>query len=455
MLKLTEREPRRVYLERTVMMVLLLVPSVFLQGTRSLLVAAVSALSCMIADALCCFLRKIKYDAKDSVVPFWGLAAAMMMPATIPVGLIIVSSVLCVVVGKHLFGDSDNIIFCPPAISAAFLIICYPAQMLYFPRYGDKAAAFAEYTGTLSRSVEYSLNLRSVPSQNMGDIVMGLVSGPIGAVFVGIILICGLCMAFRRSNSALVTLPCLITAGLLAFFFPRASVSGLESVVYELSSEYFVFTTVFLAAEPYRIPQKKAGKIIYGVVLGYTTMMFRFFGQTEGGSIFALLITCALTDSFDRVVENMIYWKKTYLNSFEKSKKQVQVGAPKLTDTQEIMLPEKYRFNTPPIDSKVTRHKRPNKTEEIVSGAAAPTGNPADTDACSAVSTDKTADAPINGGAEKTPPTEPVNEPNSLIGNIIEKLKNSRTKNNTAASSESTDEAAPEVTEEEKGNEQK
>lgn len=438
MLKLTEREPRRIYLERFVIMALLLVPSVFLQGTRSVFVAVISVLSCMIADALCCFLRKIKYDAKDSSVPFWGLAAAMMMPATIPVRLILVSSVLCVAVGKHLFGGSDNIIFCPPAISTAFLIICYPAQMLYFPRYGDKAAAFAEYTGALSRSVEYSLNLHSVPSQSMGDIVMGLVSGPIAAVYVGIIMICGLCMAFRRSSSALVTFPCLLTAGLLAFFFPRASVSGLDSVIYELSSEYLVFITVFLAAEPYRIPQRKAGKIIYGVVLGYTTMMFRVFGQTEGGSVFALLITCALTDSFDRVVDNVVYWKKTYLNSFEKSKKQIQGGTPKLTDTQEIVLPEKYRFNTPPIDSKVTKLRRPRKTEK--STVKDPATLP-----------DKTADM-INDIDTENAPT---NEQNALIGNMTAELKSTRMKNDTAESPANTDGTAKVTDKEDKNHEQK
>lgn len=454
MLKLTEKEPRRVYLERTVMMVLLLVPSVFLQGTRSLLVAAVSVLSCMISDALCCLMRKMKYDSKDSSVPFWGLAAAMMMPATIPVGLIILSSVLCVVVGKHLFGGSDNIIFCPPAISTAFLIICYPAQMLYYPRFGEKAAAFSEYAGTLSRSTEYSLNLRSVPTQSIGDIVMGLVPGAIGAVFVGIILICGLCMAFRRSNSALVAIPCLLTAGLLAFFFPRANVSGFQSVVYELSSEYFVFITVFVAAEPHRIPQKKAGKIIYGIVFGYTTMMFRVFGQTEGGSVFALLITCALTDSFDRVVENMIYWKKTYLNSFEKSKKQVEVGGPKLTDTQEIVIPEKYRFNTPPIDGKVTRHKRKKKPEKAV-GETAPPETPVYT--ANDLSVKETPAETATDTAEQAPQSKHSSEPNALFGNIVEKLRKTRMKNKNAASSESPESpessentAAQEVTEEEK-----
>ncbi len=359
MLKLSPREPDKVYLERLLIMSLLLVPAAFLQGTRSLYVAVLSVLTCMITDALCCLMRKIKYDARDFAVPFWGMAAALMMPVTIPTGLIILSSLICVAVGKHLFGSSDNIIFCPPAISATFLLICYPADMLYFPRYGEKAAIFTQYAGTLSRSVEYSLNLHSVPAQSIIDTLIGLVSGPIGAVYAGIILVCGICMALHRSSSALVILPCTLTAGLLAFLFPRAEVSGLESAAYELSSGYFMFGLVFLAAEPYRIPRTNAGKIIYGMLLGYTTMMFRVFGQTEGGFLFALLITCALCDSFDRVVDNMIYWKKTYLNSFERSKTQIQGGGTvKLTDTQEITLPDKYRYNMPPIDSKITVRKR-------------------------------------------------------------------------------------------------
>lgn len=364
MLKLTEREPRKVYLERFIIMALLLVPSAFLQGTRAVLVAAVSVLACMITDAICCFIRRRRYDIKDYAVPFWGMAAALMMPVSIPVSLVVLSAVMSVAIGKHLFGDSDNIIFCPPAISIAFLVICYSADMLYFPRYGEKVAAFGQYTGTLSRSIEYSLNIHSVPSQSIGDILMGLVPGPIASVYVAVILVGGFCMALHRSSSGTVTLSCLITAGLLAFFFPRGNYSGVESVIYELSSGYLAFGTVFLAAEPFRTPKKTAGKLLYGIMLGYITMMFRSFGQTECGFVFALLVTCALCGSFDRVVENVIYWKKTYLNTFEKSKTQVQVGTLKLTDTQEIVLPEKYRYNTPPIDNKVTKKKSTRKKEQ-------------------------------------------------------------------------------------------
>ncbi len=364
MIKLAEREPRRVYLERTMIMALLLIPAVFLQGARAAFVAVMSVLIYMITDALCCLFRKIKYDVKDSAVPFWGLASALMMPVTVPVWLIVMSALLSVVIGKHLFGGSDNIIFSPTAISTAFLIVCYPADMLYFPKFGDKISVFEQYSGTVSRSIDYSLYIHSVPSQSVGDTLMGLVSGPIGAVFTGLILVCGLCMAFRRSSSFFVTFPCLLTAGLLAFFFPRAGINGLQSVAYEFSSGYLVFGTVFLAAEPYRIPKRTAGKILYGVMLGCTAMIFRAFGKTEGSFVFALLITCALCSSFDRIVENVVYLKRTYLNMFEKSKTQIQGGSMKLTDTQEIELPEKYRYNMPPIDGKVTKMRRSRRRKD-------------------------------------------------------------------------------------------
>ena len=386
MLKLTEREPRKVYLERLIFMVLLLVPSAVLQGMRAIFVAVISVLTCMITDAVWCLIRRIRYDIKDFAVPFWGLASAMMMPVNIPVGLILLACVLCISVGKHLFGSSDNIVFCPPAISTAFLIICYPADMLYFPRYGDKVAMFEHYSGTLSRSVEYALNLHTVPTQSIGDVLMGFAPGSIASVFTSIILVCGICMAFRRSSSALVTLPCILTAAALAALFPRAGFSSGESVIYELSSGYIVFGTVFLAAEPFRTPKTAPGKIMYGFTLGYVTMMFRFFGKTEGCFVFALLLTCALSASFDLAVENFLYWKKTYLTTFEKSKTQVQVGAPKLTDTQEIVIPEKYRYNTPPIDSKITKIRRHRK----------PAAEPVDPDGDMKIAPDYTASAPIS-----------------------------------------------------------
>lgn len=352
------KSPNRAYAERFVFLITLVVLSSFLQGIRAALICAISVTVAMAADALCCFLRKMRYDPKDVAVPFWGLAAGMMMPVSAPFWAAMLSAAVCIVVGKHVFGSSDNILFCPPAISTAFMIICYPAQMLFFPKFGENYPVFGGYDGILTRSADYSLQLGYIPSANISDTILGFTSGPIGTIYGIVILVCGICLAVRRNNSPAAMISCLVTVGALAFFFPRAKYGGWNSVFYELTSGYLLFGTVFLCAEPYCIPKKTSARIIYGAALGYISMMFRFYGRAEGGFIFALLIVSALSGCFDRFVENLAYWKKAYISSFEKNKYHIQSGNVKLTDTQEIIIPKKYRYNTPPIDSEIKKHNR-------------------------------------------------------------------------------------------------
>ena len=359
------RNPRKVYLERLVFMAALLIPAAFLMGFRVLPVSALSVLCCMAADKICCAVRSIRYDIKDFAVPFWGLAAAMLMPASIPLPLVVLSSAIAIVLGKHIFGSSDNIIFSPPAIAAAFLIICYPSDMLYYPKSGEMYPLFSEFGGTLTRSLDYSMKIGIAPTETPLNILLGAVPGAIGAVSILVILVCGICLMARRSTSISAVLSCLATTALLSFLYPRVDASGAMSIFYELSSGCLLFGVVFMAAEPYNLPKHLSARIIYGVTLGYTVIMFRNFGKTEGSFVFALLLVNVLSCCFDTLVENLSYWKKTYINSYEQNKTQVQHGKVKLTDTQEIILPEKYRYNTPPINGEVKKHRRkPRKEDE-------------------------------------------------------------------------------------------
>ena len=81
----------------------------------------------------------------------------------------------------------------------------------------------------------------------------------------------------------------------------------------------------------------------------------------DGGIADSIPVRKALTMGFDTIVDNLLYWKKSYISSYEKSKNAAQRGNIKLTDTQEIQLPEKYRYNTPPIDGRVKKHRKPKK----------------------------------------------------------------------------------------------
>ena len=361
MTSVVARDPCKVYFERFVFMAALLIPAFFLGGARPVAVSVFCLFICVVTDFICCKIRRIDHDIKDYSVRFWGLSLSLLMPAGIPYIHVALGAVACIVVGKHIFGGKENVVFSPTAIAAAFLIICYPAEMLYFPKVGEKVPVFAEYGGIMVRDLDNTMKLGNVPSQSILDILLGNVPGAIGSVSILVIAVCGICMMIRRNTSICAFLSCFVTVCVLAFFFPRIEVSPVHSVFYELSSGYMLFGMVFMAAEPYIIPQRRAARVIYGVVLGYTAMMFRFFGQTEGCFIFALLITNALSCGFDTIIDNLSYWKKTYISSYEDSKNAAQRGDIKLTDTQEIQLPAKYRYNTPPIDSRVKKHRKARK----------------------------------------------------------------------------------------------
>lgn len=353
------RDPCKVYFERFVFMAALLIPAVFLMGWRALAVSAVCLMVSMATDMVCCRLRRIPYDIKDTSVLFWGLALAMMMPASIPYVYAGLGSVICIMLGKHIFGGKENVIFSPPAIAAAFLIICYPSEMLYYPKTGQMMPMLMDdFTGSLSRSLDNTMKLGNIPSSSIQDILMGNVPGAIGAVSILVIFVCGVCMLLFRTTSFCTVISCLGIVSLLAFIFPRADVSGVESIFYELCSGYMMFGTVFLLSEPYITPKRRAARVLYGLAIGYTVMMFRYFGQTEGCFVFALLICNALSCGLDTLIDNLMYWKKTYISSYEHSKNDAIRGNLKLTDTQEIQLPEKYRYQTPPIDGKVKKHRR-------------------------------------------------------------------------------------------------
>ena len=95
------RSPERVYAERFVFLIAIVVLASFMQGARAALVCAISVAAAMLSDALCCTLRKQRYDPKDSSVLFWGLCTGAMMPISAPVWAAAMSAVICITVGKH------------------------------------------------------------------------------------------------------------------------------------------------------------------------------------------------------------------------------------------------------------------------------------------------------------------------------------------------------------------
>ena len=104
----------------------------------------------------------------------------------------------------------------------------------------------------------------------------------------------------------------------MAFFYPRVNTLGLElpwqyldirllSLKYEMLSGALVFAAVFLVNEPVTRPKNTRAHFVYGMILGFMTMMFRYFGSYDTGVCFAVLAVNALAGYLDRLFSQKIF----------------------------------------------------------------------------------------------------------------------------------------------------
>ena len=96
----------------------------------------------------------------------------------------------------------------------------------------------------------------------------------------------------------------LATCCAISLVFPRIyGVSSIYSLKYEILCSAIVFYAVFMLNEPATTPKNPTAKLVFGVLTGVLTMLFRYYGSYEIGGCFALLIVNATEGFWDRLFE--------------------------------------------------------------------------------------------------------------------------------------------------------
>ena len=364
----TAKKPRTqksIYGDQLLCLLTLLGLGVWQSGWRALVIALICVVTCMLSDALFCRMTKKTYNPKDLSTLAAGLCIALMMPASVHYGIVVGGGLLAMGL-KHIFGGKDNYIFNPTAAAIAFLIICFPQDMLLYPGRGIKPPVFGAIgSDQLVSGIEsYLLKLGTAPSVSLQDILIGNYVGPLGTTHFLVLAVCGICLLARRSSSLLVTISGLGSYCALTALFPVYNSIG-DTLALELIGGYLLFGFVFLAGDPQTAPKTTAGKIAYGLIIGIVGCLFRHFGKVEGSFLFVLLIANALSLHLDTVcaaagvqLKRMFSYLFRNMGRYERLRESAKDGGGKrLSDTMEIIVPP-TNYNMPPIDNKVTKIKR-------------------------------------------------------------------------------------------------
>ncbi len=268
-------------------------------GWRVPCLAIFSMLVCKLLDLLCLRLRGVEHEKGDVSSFTTGLALVLLFPVTVPFWVLLLGCFGAICLAKHPFGGAGCSPFVPAAVGFCLSAVCFPGQVLTYPAPFAQIPVFEPFAGKLSYSTVHMLAQGALPDQDLWDLLLGQAAGPLGQS--SMLVICG-CLLFLLLCGGVdwrVTLSTLVSSAAFAFVFPRSGLSAPMAVVYELAGGTLLFAACFLAAWPGSLPVGKTARIVYGVVLGISGMLFRYFGQLDLGFVFAMVCCNALTPSFD------------------------------------------------------------------------------------------------------------------------------------------------------------
>ena len=311
----------------TICMILpLLAMSCYFYGPRPAAVCLVAIITAIVCDRLVAILRHTKYDKTENSSVALSLVLVMMLPASVHYYVVGVSVCVAVLIGKAAFGGWGAYPFSPPALGYAVAAVSWPSQVFLFPEPFSMGWEHVLSTAGLPlvESSAHTLKTGGLPNISTFNLILGNYAGPMGATAVLVVLACAAYLWARRRITLTAPVSFLAVCMLIAFVFPRLGDIGLSMpwvhveartamLKYELLSGAMLFASVFLINDPVTLPKNELSRLVYGILLGVATMMFRYFGNYETGVCFALLAVNSLSGYIDRVVTRLTAHKKGVL----------------------------------------------------------------------------------------------------------------------------------------------
>lgn len=249
-------------------------------GINALFVIISSVLSCVISEAVFELIVKKPITVFDFSAVVTGLILALNMPPNIAWWVPAVGGVFAIVIVKMLFGGIGQNIMNPALAARCFLLISFASRMTDFSVDGVSSATPLAV-------------LKSGGSVDLLDAFLGFKTGCIGEVSVAAILIGAAYLLIRKVISIRIPAVYILSTALFIFIFTLAK-TGMPTwqfMLGELLTGGLMAGAFFMATDYTTSPITKWGQVIYAVLIGFLTAVFRILGSSAEGVSYAIIIS--------------------------------------------------------------------------------------------------------------------------------------------------------------------
>jgi len=294
--------------------------TIFIYGFYPLFLMILCVSSAVFAEWLYNLATKKKQSVHDLSAVVTGMILSLNLPAVVPFYVPIVGAFFAIIIVKMLFGGIGKN-FANPAITARiFLMLCWTGVMTSFVNpisLSDGANLFAYFENAVNINlpeaitsatplaiVKSSIETGTNPAAGLSalDMFLGKIGGSAGEVSALACLIGGIYLIVRRViDWKIPVIYITSTVIFTAIFFGSSEYVG-EYIWTYLLGGGLLFGAFFMATDYATSPKSLVAVIIYGVMLGFLTVIFRKFSSMNEGVSFAILLMNILTPLLEKIM---------------------------------------------------------------------------------------------------------------------------------------------------------
>ena len=214
-----------------------------------------------------------------------GMILGLNMPPEIPLWIPFLGSIFASIVVKQIYGGLGQNFMNPALAARCFLLISFANQMSAFKLDG--------VSGATPLSV-----LKNGGRVDVAAMFVGKIPGTIGEVSVVALLIGAAYLLYRKVISIRIPAAYIITLAVFVFIFGE---HNLGYVMAHVCGGGLIFGAFFMATDYVTSPITPNGRILFGILLGVLTGLFRLFGGSAEGVSYAIIIGNLMVPLIEKV----------------------------------------------------------------------------------------------------------------------------------------------------------
>lgn len=272
--------------------------SVVFYGLGEIVVLATSVISCVLIEYLITrFLLKKPSTICDYSAAVTGILLALNLPYTTPWWVVSIGALFAIGVVKMTFGGLGQNIFNPAIAGRVFLLVSFPSYMTKWQMpqglFGLDAVTGSTPLGMITEGLAKDQTVPEIMAEkglSYAQMLFANLGGSVGEISALALLAGFVYLLVRRVIKPHITLSIWGTVAAVSLIFWLVNPDRFTDPVFNLLTGGMILGSCFMATDYVTSPMTVKGGIVYGIGIGFITLMIRYFGSYPEGMSFAILI---------------------------------------------------------------------------------------------------------------------------------------------------------------------